>query len=258
MISLVPMMEGEFANYMVSAVKDYADLHVRAGDVFPEEALMRVQKDSDELLPDGLRSKNQYLFTVTHDALGAIGMVWYALRERETRKSAYLYDFKIQEDLRGQGYGRQTLELLEKALCALGVQRIGLNVFGFNVAARPIRKGGIPGHRYWHDKEDWSDSDLACSLVHTSAANIRRKFKRRRRSRHGLRRPKYLPMSRAQVGSRFTVTHLQENRSPYLPGPSMTRRHGVEMKMSISREALRQKKLGCVRARRWIRGDSPD
>ena len=62
-----------------------------------------LKSDYDELLPDGLRSKNQYLFTVTHDALGAIGIVWYQLREHHAGKSTYLYDIAIREDLRGQG-----------------------------------------------------------------------------------------------------------------------------------------------------------
>ena len=77
MLRLVPMTEGEFAAYLASAVRDYADAHVRAGDVVPEEALSRAQKDYDELLPDGLRSKSQYLFTLAHDTLGAIGMAWF-------------------------------------------------------------------------------------------------------------------------------------------------------------------------------------
>ena len=138
MIRLVPMTEGEFATYMVNAVRDYADSHIRAGDVLPEDALMRAQKDYEELLPDGLNSTNQYLFTVIHDALGAIGMIWYQLRERQTGKSAYLFDIAIREDLRGQGYGRQTMELTESMLNELGVQRIGLNVFEYNVAARAL------------------------------------------------------------------------------------------------------------------------
>ena len=138
MIRLVPMTEGEFAAYIASAVSSYADAHIRAGDVLPEEALMRAQKDYDELLPDGLGSKNQYLFTVTDDALGAIGMIWYQIKARKAGKSAYLYDVVIREDLRGKGYGRRTLELTEGMLSELGVQRIGLNVFGYNVAARAL------------------------------------------------------------------------------------------------------------------------
>lgn len=138
MLHLVPMTEAEFATYLANAVRDYAAAHARAGDVLPEEAVARAQKDYDELLPDGLHSKDDFLFTLTHDALGAIGMIWFELRERRGAKSAYLYDFVVREDLRGQGYGRRALGLVEAKLRELGVGRIGLNVFGYNHAARAL------------------------------------------------------------------------------------------------------------------------
>jgi RimJ/RimL family protein N-acetyltransferase len=138
MLDLIPMTEAEFAAYLSHAVRDYADAHLRAGDVLPEEALARAQKDYDELLPDGLHSKDDFLLTLSHDTLGAIGMVWFELRQRGTTKSAYLFDFMVREDLRGQGYGRRALELLELKLRGLGVEKIGLNVFGYNHAARAL------------------------------------------------------------------------------------------------------------------------
>jgi RimJ/RimL family protein N-acetyltransferase len=138
MLSLVLMTEAEFAAYLAHAVRDYAEDHIKAGDVLPAEALPRAQKDYDELLPEGLRSKGQFLFTLTHDALGAIGMLWFELRERPAAKTAYIYDFNIREDLRGKGFGRQALQLLEDKLRGLNVQSIGLNVFGYNHAARAL------------------------------------------------------------------------------------------------------------------------
>lgn len=138
MLDLVPMTEAEFATYLARAVRDYADAHLRAGDVLPEEALERAQKDYAELLPDGLRSKDDFLFTLSHDTLGAIGMVWFELRQRGSAKSAFIYDFMVREDLRGQGYGRRALELLELKLREFGADRIGLHVFGYNHAARAL------------------------------------------------------------------------------------------------------------------------
>ena len=132
------MTEEEFAAYLARAVRSYADAHTRAGDVEPEEALGRAQKDYDELLPDGLRSKNQHLFTLTHETLGAIGLVWFELKERREKKSAYLFDIEVREDLRGQGLGRRALELAEAKLRELGARSVGLNVFGYNHAARAL------------------------------------------------------------------------------------------------------------------------
>ena len=138
MLRLAPMTEAEFAAYLARAVRSYADAHTRAGDVEPEEALERAQKDYDELLPEGLRSKNQHLFTLTHETLGAIGLVWFELKERRGKKSAYLFDIEVREDLRGQGLGRRALELVEAKLRELGARSVGLNVFGYNHAARAL------------------------------------------------------------------------------------------------------------------------
>lgn len=135
---LAPMTEEEFAAYLARAVRSYADEHARAGDVEPEDALERAQKDYDELLPEGLRSKNQHLFTLTHETLGAIGLIWFELRERHGRKSAFLFDIAIREDLRGQGFGRRALELLDERLRELGAGSVGLSVSGYNHAARAL------------------------------------------------------------------------------------------------------------------------
>jgi ribosomal protein S18 acetylase RimI-like enzyme len=137
-LRLDPMTEEEFAVYLARAVRSYADAHTRAGDVEPEEALERAQKDYDELLPHGLRTKNQHLFTLAHETLGAIGLVWFELKERREKKSGYLFDIEIREDLRGQGLGRRALELAEAKLRALGACSVGLNVFGYNHAARAL------------------------------------------------------------------------------------------------------------------------
>jgi len=138
MLQLVPMTESEFTAYLATAVRGYADAHARAGDVAPEEALERAQKDYDELLPEGLRSKDQYLFSLVHETLGAIGIAWFQCRERCGTRSAYLYDIEIREGLRGQGFGRRALELVEARIRELGARSVGLNVFGYNHAARAL------------------------------------------------------------------------------------------------------------------------
>ena len=138
MLRLVPMTEVEYARYLSTAVRSYAQSHVEAGDVLPEEAMARAQADYDELLPRGLASPNQFLYTLHDDALGEIGMIWFAVREHRQAKSAYLYDFFVREGVRRMGHGRRALELLEARLRELGIGRIGLNVFGHNHAARAL------------------------------------------------------------------------------------------------------------------------
>ena len=141
MLHLDPMSESQFQAYLGTAVEDYAQEHIKAGDCAPEDALMLAQKDYRELLPDGLQSKNQFLFSIRDDALDQnpiVGVIWFAVREGRTAKSAFIYDLSIREDLRGKGYGRKAMEKFEKVVKEMGIGRIGLNVFGHNHAARAL------------------------------------------------------------------------------------------------------------------------
>ena len=141
MLHLDPMSETQFQAYLSTAVEDYAQVHIKAGDCAPEDALMLAQKDYQELLPDGLQSKNQFLFSIRDDALdqnAIVGMIWFAVKEGRTARSAFIYDLSIREDLRGKGYGRKAMEAVEEVVRGMGIARISLNVFGHNHAARAL------------------------------------------------------------------------------------------------------------------------
>ena len=135
------MSESQFQSYLDTAVQEYAQSHIKAGDCESDEALSLAHKDYRELLPDGLQSKNQFLFSICDDATGAngsIGMIWFAVKDQRAARSAFIYDFKVREDLRGKGYGRQALEKVEELIRAMGISRVSLNVFGYNHAARKL------------------------------------------------------------------------------------------------------------------------
>ena len=137
-VQLRPMSEAEFDSYMRQAVPSYAQAHIEAGDVDPGEALARAQADYDALLPEGLRTRDQYLWTIADDAHEAVGMMWFEVRERERGRSAYIFDIAIREDRRRRGYARIAMSLLEERLNAMSIGRVSLNVFGNNHAARTL------------------------------------------------------------------------------------------------------------------------
>jgi len=133
------MTPPEFARYLETAVRDYADAHIKAGDCDAGEALALAQADYDSLLPDGLATANQHLFSVfAEGASDPVGLIWYEGRERKGKKSAYIYDLLIRPELRGKGYGAATLQALEARLREAGVGRVSLNVMGWNVRAREL------------------------------------------------------------------------------------------------------------------------
>jgi len=138
-VRLVPMSQTQFERYLPSAVQDYAQEHVRAGNWSPENALQMAKASFDALLPDGPATPSQFLFTVEDEMLGErVGMLWFAVEEREAAQRAFLYDIRIEEAYRRRGYGTQALEALEAKVRELGVTRITLHVFGHNHPARAM------------------------------------------------------------------------------------------------------------------------
>ena len=139
MVQLVPMSQAEFEKYLESTVPDYAQEHVRTGNWSAEKALKLAEESFHALLPDGLTTPNHYLFTIENEALGTkVGMLWFAVEEREGGPRAFVYDVEIDQAYRRQGYGSQALEALEGKVRELGLTRIMLHVFGHNHAARAM------------------------------------------------------------------------------------------------------------------------
>ena len=139
MVRFVPMSEAEFAAYLEHAVPEYAQAHLKSGDVQADEALTLAQADYQSLLPLGLATEGQHFFTVHADGEpGAVGMIWFSARERPGKDSAYIYDIRVREELRGRGYGTATLHALEQMLADMKIGRVGLYVMGWNTGARAL------------------------------------------------------------------------------------------------------------------------
>lgn len=141
MVRLEPMTMAQFERYLATAVPGYAKAHIAAGDCPPEDALALAQDDYRKLLPDGLKTANQFLFTICDDALSddeIVGIIWFAVKEGRSARSAYIYDIVIREDLRGKGYGNLAMAAVEKHVQEMGIFKISLNVFGYNHGARAL------------------------------------------------------------------------------------------------------------------------
>ncbi len=139
MIEFVPMSETEFDAYLAIAIPDYAEENVKAGNWAPGEAEEKARSSYKELLPDGVSTANNHIFTVVDsESRSKVGMIWFVVKMRPSGGSAFLCDFRIDEAHRRKGYGRQTLLHFEEALRKRGITRNALHVFGGNVAARSL------------------------------------------------------------------------------------------------------------------------
>ena len=139
MIRLVPMTAEQFERYLEPAIAGYAQAHVKAGDCSPEEALVLAKAEYESLLPRGLSSPNEHLFSIYADGHAEpVGMLWFEAREKRGRKSAYIFDFQVDPKWRGKGYGTAALRELDRLAASMGIGRIGLNVMGWNSGAKAL------------------------------------------------------------------------------------------------------------------------
>jgi len=137
MIHLVPMTESEFEIYLEKTVPEYADDKVRAGDWSEEEALERSHKSYKQLLPQGVKTENNYLFRIQLEESGEkIGMIW--MKHEIPRPLGFIFDIVLDESQRGKGYGKLTMLALEKFASGLGIEEIGLHVFAHNPPAMKL------------------------------------------------------------------------------------------------------------------------
>ena len=135
MIMLHPMTETELQRFLETAIVEYAQRHVEAGQWTAEESVEKSRKEFEDLLPQGVATPNHYLFTLINEAQQQVGMLWFARRESQGQPTAFVYEVRIDEAFRRRGYASQAFGEMETKVRELGWNRISLHVFGTNHAA---------------------------------------------------------------------------------------------------------------------------
>jgi ribosomal protein S18 acetylase RimI-like enzyme len=130
------MTRAEFEAYRRRSVSAYAAEHVRAGDWSPGQPQELAEKETDELLRDGVETPGMVLL-VGESAGEVVGIVWVGTAPRQ-RPGWWIYDIEVVVDKRGQGHGRARLDAAELQVKSRGGDSVGLNVFGGNDAARGL------------------------------------------------------------------------------------------------------------------------
>lgn len=144
MITLRPMTPEEYQVYLQHNITEYAAEKVKAGNWAEEESLELAKKEFDDYLPQGLDTPGQHLCTICDGGTGApVGMIWYGFTPDRKPSLWFIYDFLVDEDKRGHGYGFATLAELETMAKNEGISTIRLHVFGHNTGAlRLYEKAG--------------------------------------------------------------------------------------------------------------------
>ena len=136
MIRLESLLQEDFEPFLEREIRGYAEDHVRNGSWPAAGALERSRKEFEFYLPDGIRSQDQYLWSLVDDSGNKIGVLWVQVKNGR----AFIFDFVIDEEFRGQGFGKQALTAMDEKLKAMGAESVALHVFGDNISAQELYK----------------------------------------------------------------------------------------------------------------------
>lgn len=134
MVKLVLMNSEEYQKYITSAIKSYAIENVLSGNWNQEESIRKAEEEYTRLLPKGEKTESNYLYTILNDDK-PIGVLWLA---RKSEKEGFIYDISILEQYQGFGYAKEAMTQIEIVGKELGMNKIGLHVFGHNKVARGL------------------------------------------------------------------------------------------------------------------------
>jgi ribosomal protein S18 acetylase RimI-like enzyme len=136
MVRLEALQQDDFERFLEREVRGYAEDHVRNGNWPEEGALERSRKEFEFYLPDGIHTQDQYLWSLVDSSNSKIGILWVQVKDHK----AFIFDFVIDEEFRGKGFGKQSLAAMDETLKSMGAESVGLHVFGDNIIAQELYK----------------------------------------------------------------------------------------------------------------------
>lgn len=138
MPTLAPMTEGQYSSYVEETIPSYATEKVVSGQWSREESLELSRKSLEELLPQGLKTPDNFLYAVQDGQGRAVGILWIAAQCRAGRRIAYVYDVSIKSEHQRKGFATSAFVALEHEVRLFGLSGIALHVFGHNTAAQAL------------------------------------------------------------------------------------------------------------------------
>jgi ribosomal protein S18 acetylase RimI-like enzyme len=136
--TLRPLREDEYADWLARTKEGYAESMIVAGGVPEDVARKKAEHDHASLLPDGLATKDHFIYAVEADGQ-VVGSLWLANRDGgDLGASLFVYALAIDEAHRGRGFGRDAMQLAEGVAREQGLGSVTLNVFGGNAVARGL------------------------------------------------------------------------------------------------------------------------
>ncbi len=134
------MTEEEYAAWLATCVRAYADELAQVDGLSPEQSARRARAQIAELLPAGRDSPRTWLLRILDDSGSPVGVLWIGPHPHRV-DAAWVYDVLVDPDERGRGFGRRALLAAEDLVREAGISALGLNVFGHNPGASRLYAG---------------------------------------------------------------------------------------------------------------------
>ncbi len=130
-ILLKPMSDFDFHQFLDFSIDSYAEEKVKAGNWKENEAYEKSKHEFNRLLPDGHHTTDHLLYSIIDtDSDAKVGSLWVHCKVED--KEAFIYEFAVDEDHQGKGYGTRAIQELEQILQDQGMNGLSLHVFGHN------------------------------------------------------------------------------------------------------------------------------
>lgn len=129
------MTEEEYSFWCERSRINYALEKQKANGLTSEEATELARKSFENYLPQKYHTENHFLRTVVGEGNELVGFYWFALIGAANNKRAFIYDIIVEENMRGKGFGRKVMELIEAEVKELGIKSLSLHVFASNKVA---------------------------------------------------------------------------------------------------------------------------
>ena len=105
-IKLDPMDESEFSVYMKDNTIRYAAECARAGRWAEQDSVQMAEKSINDILPDGMRTKDHYFFKLKDLVTGReVGVAWLSIQDQAEFRSVFIYDIFIWRVIGAKDWG---------------------------------------------------------------------------------------------------------------------------------------------------------
>lgn len=132
------MTEPEYAEWLAGTIPAYASDKVASGQWTSDASIALSQKEYAELLPNGLDTEDNYLYTIIDSQSAAVGVLWFAVKIKFNSEVAYVFDVSVKPERQREGHAQRALVTLEEVVRGKGLSGIALHVFGHNKGAQAL------------------------------------------------------------------------------------------------------------------------